>query len=62
MRNAKICPPWKPSATRSAPYNFAAQYQQRPETPEGSLIKRKYIQVIAPVARDPPGGRALGQH
>jgi predicted phage terminase large subunit-like protein len=27
-------------------YNFAAQYQQRPETPDGSLIKRKYIQLI----------------
>lgn len=28
------------------PFNFASQYQQQPETPEGSLIKRKYIKVI----------------
>lgn len=27
-------------------FNFAAQYQQRPEMPEGSLIKRKWINVI----------------
>ena len=37
-------------------YNFAAQYQQRPETPEGSLIKRKYIQVIGPSHPIRPGG------
>ena len=38
------------------PYNFASQYQQRPETPEGSLIKRKYIQVIDPPHPIRPGG------
>ncbi len=27
-------------------FNFAAQYQQRPEMPEGSLIKRKWINVV----------------
>lgn len=27
-------------------FNFAAQYQQRPEMPEGSLIKRKWIKII----------------
>lgn len=28
------------------PYNFASQYQQRPETPSGGLIKLKYIRII----------------
>jgi hypothetical protein len=28
------------------PQIFAAQYQQRPESPEGALIKRKWIKVI----------------
>jgi predicted phage terminase large subunit-like protein len=37
-------------------YNFAAQYQQTPETPEGSLIKRKYIQVVGPSHPMRPGG------
>ncbi len=37
------------------PFNFASQYQQRPETPEGVLIKRKYINVI-----DPPHHLATG--
>jgi predicted phage terminase large subunit-like protein len=36
-------------------YNFVAQYQQTPETPEGSLIKRKYIQVIGPSHPIQPG-------
>ena len=27
-------------------YNFTAQYQQRPETPDGGMIKRKYIKII----------------
>jgi predicted phage terminase large subunit-like protein len=37
-------------------YNFAAQYQQTPETPDGSLIKRKYIQVVGPSHPMRPGG------
>ena len=28
-------------------YNFAAQYQQRPETPDGELFKRKYLKIVA---------------
>ena len=28
------------------PHTFAAQYQQRPDAPEGTLIKRKYINLI----------------
>jgi predicted phage terminase large subunit-like protein len=28
------------------PHNFTAQYQQRPEAPEGALFKRKYLQFI----------------
>lgn len=27
-------------------FNFAAQYQQRPETPDGSLFKRKWFKII----------------
>ena len=38
-------------------YNFAAQYQQRPETPDGSLIKRKYIQIVDPSHPIRPGGQ-----
>ena len=39
------------------PYNFAAQYQQRPEAPEGSLIKRKYIQIVGPSHPIQEGGQ-----
>jgi phage terminase large subunit-like protein len=38
-------------------YNFAAQYQRTPETPEGSLIKRKYIQGIDSPHRIGSGGK-----
>lgn len=27
-------------------FNFAAQYQQRPEMPEGNLIKRKWLKIV----------------
>jgi predicted phage terminase large subunit-like protein len=39
------------------PYNFAAQYQQQPETPEGNLIKHKYIKILTSVQGIKPGGR-----
>lgn len=38
------------------PFNFASQYQQQPETPEGSLIKRKYINVINQLPSTRPDG------
>lgn len=37
-------------------FNFASQYQQRPETPEGSLFKRKWLKFISA----PPAFRADG--
>ena len=37
-------------------HNFAAQYQQRPESPQGSLIKQKYIQVINHTSNIRAGG------
>jgi len=40
------------------PYNFAAQYQQHPECPEGNLIKRKYLQIISDLSEIKPGGLA----
>ena len=38
-------------------YNFAAQYQQTPDTPEGALIKRKYIRLIDRSCPIRSGGR-----
>lgn len=37
-------------------HNFASQYQQSPECPEGALIKRKYINVIDQSHDIRPGG------
>jgi predicted phage terminase large subunit-like protein len=38
------------------PFNFSSQYQQRPECPQGALIKRKYINVIDQSHRIKVGG------
>lgn len=38
-------------------HNFAAQYQQAPEAPEGTLFKRKWLQIV----RQPPTIRSNGQ-
>ena len=40
------------------PYNFAAQYQQRPECPDGNLIKQKYIKILTDVHEIKQGGLA----
>jgi predicted phage terminase large subunit-like protein len=38
------------------PLNFAAQYQQRPESPEGATFKREWLQLInEPPTREPGG-------
>jgi len=39
------------------PYNFAAQYQQRPECPEGNLIKRDYVKIITDSSGIQRGGK-----
>lgn len=39
------------------PFNFAAQYQQNPESPEGSLFKVKWFQLI----QEPPAPAPSGQ-
>lgn len=38
------------------PFNFASQYQQHPESPEGSMFRRKWFQLInEPPAIEPSG-------
>lgn len=39
-----------------SPATFAAQYQQRPETPDGALFKRKYIKIVDESHQIEPGG------
>ena len=41
------------------PLVFSAQYQQRPETPEGAMFKRNWIQVIDKLPNRVPGGRLI---
>ena len=41
------------------PYNFAAQYQQRPEAPEGALFKRQWFQFVNKVPVRKPDGRFM---
>lgn len=38
------------------PHNFAAQYQQHPESPEGALFKRKWLRLISEPPTRQPGG------
>jgi predicted phage terminase large subunit-like protein len=38
------------------PYNFEAQYQQSPRTPDGSLFKRKYFRLITERPAESPSG------
>ena len=37
-------------------YNFVSQYQQRPETPSGGLIKQKYLHIIDHFPKTRPDG------
>ena len=41
------------------PLVFSAQYQQRPETPDGAMFKRNWIQVINKQPNHVPGGRLI---
>ena len=41
------------------PVIFAAQYQQRPETPDGAMFHRKWINVIDRLPNHIPGGRLI---
>jgi predicted phage terminase large subunit-like protein len=41
------------------PFIFAAQYQQRPETPDGAMFHRKWINVIDRLPNHIPGGRLI---
>jgi predicted phage terminase large subunit-like protein len=41
------------------PLIFSAQYQQCPETPEGSMFKREWIQVVNKPPNLVPGGRLI---
>jgi predicted phage terminase large subunit-like protein len=38
------------------PHNFASQYQQRPESPEGAMFKRIWLHVVSEPPTREPGG------